>query len=142
MSVVLPFLLWLSKSCLSCHIWSKNSFSFCLFPVSWHVQTTKTKVIHKLIYSRQSTFHWYSICIICLWCTSHYFFLLEMSKIKKYTIHYIWCSSHDIHIQYSKGEIIFLLSCKYLPVCLWCYHRDCVSPQTFSIKIVNKPIIP
>ena len=25
---------------------------------------------------------------------------------------------------------------------LWCYHKDCVTPQTFSIKIVNKHIIP
>jgi hypothetical protein len=42
--------------------------------------------------------------------TSHYFFLLELSKIKKYTIHYSWYSSQDIHIKYSQGEIIFLLS--------------------------------
>jgi hypothetical protein len=71
---------------------------------------------------------------------SHYFFLLELSKIEKYTIHYIWYSSQDIHIKYSQGEIIFLLSWKYFPVflwcyCQWCYHKECVTPQTFSINI-------
>jgi hypothetical protein len=30
----------------------------------------------------------------------------------KYTKHYIWFSSQDIHIKYSQGEIIFLLSWK------------------------------
>jgi hypothetical protein len=44
----------------------------------------------------------------------------------------------DIHIEYSQGEIIFLLSWKYCFLCYycqWCYHKDCVTPQTFSIKI-------
>ena len=33
-------------------------------------------------------------------------------------------------------------SCFLWCYCKWCYHKDCVTPQTFCIKIVNKHIIP
>jgi hypothetical protein len=38
------------KSYLSCHIWSKNSFSLCLFPVSWYVQTTMKNTKCNVLY--------------------------------------------------------------------------------------------
>ena len=62
-----------------------------------------------------------------------YFSLLLFVRIEQnvkiYNTHYIWYSSHDIPV---------CLWC----YCQWCYHNDCVTPQTFSIKIVNKHIIP
>ena len=82
-----------------------------------------------------------------------YFSLLLFVKIEQNvkiynTLHLVFFTGYTLcHIKYSQGDIIFLLSQKYLPVCLWCYcqwcyHTDCVTPQTFSIKIVNKHIIP
>ena len=59
------------------------------------------------------------------------------------TLHLVFFTGYTLcHIKYSQGDIIFLLPRKYLPVCLWCYHTDCVTPQTFSITIVNKHISP
>jgi hypothetical protein len=64
-----------------------------------------------------------------------------------YIVCFLKCFQYNIqffqHIGLMHEQYQFCPWCYYdMSVVLWCYHKDCVTPQTFSIKIVNKHIIP